>query len=82
MSDQTKRETSDETLDDVSGGMYTNPVPPHGIPPTHQPGAGHVRVEPAPAGQDASGLNDPALEPVKRGPAFRRPPFAPFLVHA
>lgn len=48
MSDQTKRETSDETLDDVSGGMYTNPVPPHGIPPTHQPGAGHVRIDPPP----------------------------------
>jgi hypothetical protein len=42
MSDQTKRETPDEKLDEVSGGMDTNPAPPRNAPPTHQPGAGHV----------------------------------------
>ncbi|HEV3090511.1 MAG TPA: hypothetical protein VGX91_03605 [Candidatus Cybelea sp.] len=48
MSDQKKSETPDEKLDDVSGGMQTNPVTPHGIPPTHQPGAGHVHLDPPP----------------------------------
>ncbi|HEV3090517.1 MAG TPA: hypothetical protein VGX91_03635 [Candidatus Cybelea sp.] len=45
MSDQ-NREASDKNLDDVSGGRPTNPVPPRGTPPTHQPGAGPIIVDP------------------------------------
>lgn len=53
MSDQTNREASEKTLDDLSGGRATNPVFPRGTPPTHQPGAGPIIVDPPVVGGGA-----------------------------